>query len=111
MFHSVDIKCEICGCVMMASPCFDNDKEEFKICSDCEKAVKDATEQRKYLNFFKLQQTIKKAEAAGISHRQMADTVECAVSTIDRYLRGVSQPMPRVCIHMTKMIEDLINGV
>jgi len=49
MFAESSIKCEICGHRMGSSPGFDNDKEYFDICVECEAAVKAAKEQRKYL--------------------------------------------------------------
>ena len=58
MFHGVTIKCEICGylieslgCCVYAEDLHRADKEH--LCIDCKKAVKDAKEQREYLNNIK----------------------------------------------------------
>lgn len=109
------IDCDVCGKVLNSFGCCVSPSdlaeiEKNHLCDDCQKAVTAAREQRDYLNFFKLQETIKKAEAVGITHRQMADEFECAISTIDRYLRGVSKPMPRVCVFMVKQLESMIDG-
>lgn len=108
MFHSADIKCEVCGHVMMPAPGFDNDKEEYEVCVECMIAIEFAKEQKNYLQFFALQQAIDKALKAGISKRKLADEFECAYSTIDRYIAGTAQPMPRVCKYMTDLINKMV---
>lgn len=52
MFHGVEIKCEICGFLILSFGCCVYPEDLHKVskshlCMDCEKAVKDATEQKK----------------------------------------------------------------
>jgi DNA-directed RNA polymerase subunit RPC12/RpoP len=108
MFHSADIKCEVCGHIMMPAPGFDNATEGYDVCIECKKAIEFAKEQRNYQYFFSLQQAIDKALKFGITKRQLADEFECAYSTIDRYIAGTAKPMPGVCKYMINTINKMV---
>lgn len=58
MFGGIVIKCDICGCTLMSYGCcvYAEDlieAEKSHLCKLCKKAVKDAKEQREYLNNLK----------------------------------------------------------
>lgn len=59
-------------------------------------------------NFEKLQQTILKALDCGITYRQMADVLECAPSTLERYIKGIAKPRKNTGNAMISIIEDMI---
>ena len=50
MFFDREVKCQICGSLLASYDCMQPaNVEEDILCDECEKAVKDAKEQAKYL--------------------------------------------------------------